>query len=174
MRHWYTWLIIGIISLVGGFLAFANLFAASLTVGFLTGWAFVMVGVATIASAWADQSTGSRLMAVLLGLSLTLIGVSLIGNPLAGIASLTIVVGVMLLATGVFRILLALDTHVSQLRWTMILSGALSLLLGGMIFWDFPWAAMSVLGIFLAVELTSNGVAMIMLALARRALHAGR
>jgi uncharacterized membrane protein HdeD (DUF308 family) len=50
----------------------------------------------------------------------------------------------------------------------MILAGIVSLVLGGMILANFPQSALVVLGIFLAVELISNGVSLIVLALSRK------
>ena len=53
--------------------------------------------------------------------------------------------------------------------WVLV-SGLLSILLAVFIFTNFPYAAGSVLGIFLAVELISNGVLFLFVALGLRKL----
>ncbi len=168
MRNWFLWMIAGVISLFGGFFALANPLAATLTAELLAGWMFVAVGVMTMVSAFGDQGWGGRILSILIGLIILILGIDLIANPLAGVVSLTLVVAIGLIVMGVLRILLAFRSDFAQLRWVLILSGAISLLLGAMIMSNFPHSAARVLGVFLAVELISNGVSLIVLSLARK------
>ena len=168
MRNWFLWMIAGVISLFGGFFALANPLAATLTAELLAGWMFVAVGVMTMVSAFGDQGWGGRILSILIGLIILILGIDLIANPLAGVVSLTLVVAIGLIVMGVLRILLAFRSDFAQLRWVLILSGAISLLLGAMILSNFPQSAALVLGVYLAVELISNGVSLIVLSLARK------
>ena len=70
--------------------------------------------------------------------------------------------------TGLLLPLTLSSTAQTPLRWALILSGAVSLLLGAMILSNFPQSAALVLGVYLAVELISNGVSLIVLSLARK------
>ena len=169
MAHWIWWLFAGALSLAGGILALANPLAATLTATMLAGWTFVLVGILTLLSAFSDQGWGSRILVIVIGGLLLLSGINLIAEPLAGSMTLTVAVAILLMAVGVFRIILGFRVQFSRLRWAMILSGALSILLSIMIFSDFPQSALVVLGVFLAVELISNGVSLIVLAMARKA-----
>lgn len=168
MKYWFLWMIAGVISLLGGLFALANPLAATLTAVILAGWMFIIVGILTIVSAFGDRGWGARIMAILLGVVLLVLGINLIGHPLGGMVSLTYVVAVLLLVVGVFRLVLGFGTQISQLRWVMILSGAISIVLGIMILANFPQSAAIVLGIFLAIELISNGVSLIVLSLTRK------
>ena len=169
MTNWIWWLIAGALSLIGGIFALANPLAATLTVTLLAGWTFILVGILTIVSAFSDQGWGARILAILLGVLVLLLGINLIAEPLAGTITLTVAVGIMLGVAGIFRIILGFSAKFAQLRWAMILSGALSILLSIMIFSNFPESAAVMLGVFLAVELISNGVSLIILSLARKA-----
>lgn len=169
MAHWIWWLFAGALSLAGGILALANPLAATLTATMLAGWTFVLVGILTLLSAFSDQGWGSRILVIVIGGLLLLSGINLIAEPLAGSMTLTVAVAILLMAVGVFRIILGFRVQFSRLRWAMILSGALSILLSIMIFSDFPQSALVVLGVFLAIELISNGVSLIVLAMARKA-----
>lgn len=168
MTNWLLWFLVGILSLLGGIFALANPIAATLTATLIAGWTFTLVGALTAVSAFSDQGWGARITAILLGVIFLVLGVSLVGNPLAGTLSLTWIVAVLLLIAGVFRIFLAFGSENIQIRMAMILSGLVSLILGVMIITNWPQSAIVVLGVFLAVELISNGVSLIVLSLARR------
>lgn len=168
MNNWVLWLIAGIVSLIGGIVALMNPLAATLTAVALAGWIFMIVGVLTLVSAFGDQGWGGRILSVLMGILMLVLGFNLIANPLEGTVSLTLATAIMLLVVGVTRIILAFSARAKNLRMVLILSGAISLLLAVMILANFPQSAVVVLGIFLAVELISNGISLIVLSLARK------
>lgn len=111
---------------------------------------------------------GGRILSILLGIAILVFGVSLLGHPLKGVISLTYMAGIMMLLLGVLRILLAFSAQATGLRGVLILSGLVSLVLGGMIFANWPQAAAVVLGLFLAIELISNGISLIVLSFSRK------
>ncbi|GHE90736.1 hypothetical protein GCM10016455_08930 [Aliiroseovarius zhejiangensis] len=170
MRHWIFWMIAGIISLVGGVLALANPLAASLTAEILVGWSFVLIGLIVAISAFRDQGWGARLSLLLLGVLFLLLGISLLANPLQGMLALTYTIAIMLMMAGLFRLILAFRAEFRPFRWIMIASAALSIILALMIFSNFPQSAAVVLGVYLAIELISNGVSLIVIALARKSI----
>jgi uncharacterized membrane protein HdeD (DUF308 family) len=168
MKYWVLWLVAGLISLFGGLFALANPLAASLTATLLTGWLFALVGILILISAFGDQGWGARLLTIVVGIFVFLVGVNLIAEPLSGVLSLTFLTGIFLLILGVARIVLGLSVDMSQLRWVLIIAGALSLVLGSMILANFPQSATVVLGLFLAIDLISNGITLIVLSLSRK------
>lgn len=89
-------------------------------------------------------------------------------QPLAGILSLTLIVAILFLVTGVSKIFMALPMQGSNSYWTLMLSGGLSVVLAIMVFANFPQSAASILGIVLAVELMSNGASLVAIALRKR------
>ncbi|PIE16964.1 MAG: hypothetical protein CSA68_00535 [Rhodobacterales bacterium] len=170
MSYWFLWMLAGIVSLIGGVVALANPLAATLTAEQLAGWMFLAVGVLTLLSAFRDQGWGGRLLTIFLGLAILLFGIGLVANPVAGVLSLTYMAALIMLVLGILRLALAFSTHISPLRWMLGLSGLVSLALGIMIFANWPQSATVVLGLFLAIELISNGISLIFLSLMRKAL----
>jgi len=168
MKNWFLWLIAGVLSLVGGLAALANPLAATLTAELLAGWTFVLVGLLAIVSAFSDQGWGVRIVAILLGVMITLMGVNLVAHPLNGVLSLTLAAAYILMIAGLMRIFFAFKITISSLRWAMILSGSVSIILSLMIFSNFPQSAVVVLGLYLAIELISNGISMIVLSVSRK------
>ena len=171
LRSSWIWMaILAVISLVGGVLALLNPFAATLAATILAGWAFVFLGGVQIIQSFQVQGWGGFLWALLFGLLSLAVGISLIFNPLAGMVSLTLLVAILFLALGVVKILYAFSLRpVSGWVW-VLLSGILSIGLGVLIFTNFAAAAVSVLGILLGVELISNGVLFLFVALGLRKL----
>lgn len=172
MSGWIWWLGVGIVSVAAGILALANPLAATLTAGLLTGYMFIAVGLLMLLSVFGDPLRGSRLLSVLMGLAMIFIGYNIISRPLQGVLSLTVLVAAMMVVIGGLRIALALAMAASGPRIVLVLSGMLSILLGVMIFSNFPYSAAVVLGVLLAIELLSNGASLIAVALARRSAKA--
>ena len=168
MKNWFLWLLAGVFSLLGGLFALANPLAATLTAELLAGYMFIAVGALTIISAFSDQGWGGRILAILLGIAILLAGINLVGHPLKGAVSLTLAVGVMILVIGLFRIVLAFSAKAKNVRGVLMLSGAVSLILGFMIVTNWPQSAAVVLGMLLAIELISNGASLIVLSLSRK------
>lgn len=89
----------GGLSLLGGILALANPFAASLTATVLAGWSFIAVGTLMLIA--ANHPLGFHLAVFLLGLLVLALGVHLVFDPLRGVVSLTAAVGSLLLVAGI-------------------------------------------------------------------------
>ena len=94
----------------------------------------------------------------------------LFGGEFQNLVLLTLLVAVLLLVTGAIKVFYAFSLRpVTGWGWVLV-SGLLSIVLAVFIFTNFPYAAGTVLGIFLAVELISNGVLFLFIALGLRQL----
>ena len=161
---------LAVVSLIGGVLALLNPFAATLAATLMAGWFFMLLGGLQVVQSFQVQGWGGFLWALLFGVLSLLVGVSLVFNPLAGMVSLTLLVAVLLLVTGAIKVFYAFSLRpVTGWGWVLV-SGLLSIVLAVFIFTNFPYAAGTVLGIFLAVELISNGVLFLFIALGLRQL----
>jgi uncharacterized membrane protein HdeD (DUF308 family) len=155
-------IILGIISIIGGLLALANPFAATLTVVALAGWFFIVFGVIQIIHSFALRGWGGFLWALIFGLVMLALGISLLKNPIAGMMSLTMLVAILFLISGVAKLFYAFSWRPAS-GWVLaLLSGLISIILAIMIFANFPQSAAIMLGILLAIELLSNGVFLLM------------
>src|SRR6056297_3139512 len=167
MKNWFLWLLVGILSVIAGIVALANPFAATLSAELLAGYMFTAIGILTLISAFQDQGWGARIWAILLGVVITVFGFNLITHPLEGILQLTIIAATLMLIIGVFRIIMAFTPMAAGARGILIVAGLLSVALSVMIFTNFPQSGAIVLGVFLAIELISNGISLIFVALDR-------
>ncbi len=169
LRTSWVWMVLfGVISLVGGVLALANPLAATLAATVLAGWVFTLLGVLQVFQAFRIPGWPGFIWSLLFGILVLAVGLSLIFNPLAGMVSLTLLVAVLFIVTGAVKAMYALSLRpISGWGWVLA-SGLVSVVLGVMILANFPWSAVAVLGILLAIELISNGVLFLLLGLGLR------
>jgi uncharacterized membrane protein HdeD (DUF308 family) len=173
MKSWVWLMIAGVIALVAGVLALANPLAATITALVMTAWGFIALGATEVIGTFLAEGWKAKLWSLLLGVVFLLMGASLMKNPLAGMMTLTWLVGILFAVSGVTKIILAFAARQTPYFWALLLSGAVSVVLAGMIFSNFPYSAATVLGALLAVELISSGIANIALSLRVKEL-AGR
>jgi uncharacterized membrane protein HdeD (DUF308 family) len=95
-------------------------------------------------------------------------GVLLLAFPLAGVVTLTLIVAVFFLASGLLKTVLSLQWRpLSGWGW-LLLSGIVSILLGGTILVAFPASAAWVIGLLVGITLLLDGWWLIGLAFAAR------
>lgn len=168
MKNSTLWMIAGIFSLLGGFFALANPLAASITVDLLAAWVFLVVGALQLYAAFQAEGFKNKIWPIIGGLAGIFVGISLIAHPLAGVVSLTLVVGVMFFVAGLTKMMVSFSLTGTGFFWSVMISGILSLLLGIMTLSNFPQSAVVILGTLLAVELIFDGVALISLSIWRK------
>jgi len=82
---------------------------------------------------------------------------------------LTLLVACLLMVSGIFKIVAALSHRFAMWGWTLV-SGLLDLVLGLMIWMEWPESALWVLGLFLGITLIFRGVNWIALGFGLRSL----
>ncbi len=158
---WKSLMILGAVMVLGGVLAFFNPFAASLTVEFIAGFSFCTVGLIQIwlAATSEKQAMAERGLTGALGVVLILLAASLLINPLAGLVTLTILVAILFALMGMMRVGMAWRARPRKGSGWMMASGIMSLVLALLIVLGLPSIAGSILGLFLALDLTFSGIA---------------
>ena len=156
------WLVVGIISILGGIFAFFNPLSASFAAEQLAGFVFLLVGILQFIALFRAHSTTGKVLAAIGGVFGILIGIELLTNPLQGILTLTMVIAILFMATGVVRVVVALGLRKTVAFIPLLISGIISIALAIMIFTSYPQSATYILGVLLAVELVSNGISLIM------------
>jgi uncharacterized membrane protein HdeD (DUF308 family) len=168
MSNWIFLVVIGFISAVAGLFAIFNPFPASVAVTQLVGIAFLLIGAGEVIGAFRAEGWGGKIWALLLGVVALLVGINLLGEPLRGMITLSMFLAAMFIVSGIFKVIVCWHIQISQLRYAVLLSGIASLLIGIIIFANFPLSAATSLGILLGVELLSNGISAIAMGFARR------
>jgi len=171
---WKWMAALAVICIVGGFMALFNPFGATIFAVTLAGWVFLIQGVLQVVHAFRVRDWSGFIWSLGIGVLSLLVGIVLVVDPLAGSVSLTLLVAVLFLATGLAKVMFALSLRPGGGWGWVLLSGLISVLLGVMILSSFPASATTILGLLLGIELVSNGVLFLFVAAGLRKLGAGR
>jgi len=99
--------------------------------------------------------------------------VAVLHPVLAGI-SLTLIIAWILIAVGVLRAFMAFQIRPANGWYWPLISGLVSLVLGGMILAEWPQSGLWIIGLFIAIELIMHGWAYLFIAFAARAAAKAR
>ena len=174
LRRSWGWLMAeGIVLIILGVLGLGAVAVLSLASAVWFGAMLLVGGIVLLIDAFRHKGWKSRVLHILIGLLYVAVGLMTFANPLLATASLTLLAGAALVATGVLRLVVAFQNRELPAWGWIAVSGALSLLLGGMILAQWPGSSLWVLGTFFAVELIFQGWAAIALARAIRSTFDG-
>jgi uncharacterized membrane protein HdeD (DUF308 family) len=169
-EHWVLFLVEGIILVILGLAAIIVPPLATLAVAIFIGWLFLISGiVGLVTTFWMRHAPGFwwSLLSAVLGI---VAGIVLIGWPVSGAISLTLVLIVFFIIEGVASIMFALE-HKRELsgRWGwMLASGIVDLVLAAIIFAGLPLSAAWALGLLVGINLVFGGSALVAMALHAR------
>jgi uncharacterized membrane protein HdeD (DUF308 family) len=175
-RHWKLLLAIGILCDVVGVYSIFVPIVASISVAILVGWALFVGGIVQLARgmrrdlAWTWEIAWELLASVLTIAA----GVFILLAPLTGTLTLTVVLVAWFWAIGVIRLVAWWRMRFLQGSWITALNGALSLVLGILIWADLPSSATWAIGLLVGIELLFAGSALITTAFAGRQLARSR
>jgi uncharacterized membrane protein HdeD (DUF308 family) len=131
----------------------------------------VVSGAAFIAGAFFTRGWGGFFVSLLGGVLYMAAGAILIDHPREAALVYTLLLAVFFFVEGLFRVVAALAGRF-QHRWRMLLSGVVTLLLGVLIWRQWPLSGLYAIGLFLAIHLVVTGAHYLGLGLAVRRLPA--
>jgi uncharacterized membrane protein HdeD (DUF308 family) len=166
-------LLIGALLIILGIVAIAS--PAFSTIVAETWIAFILVSAGASKLVYAFQTRNNDqgfIWKLLLSILYIATGVMLFVYPLTGVLTLTLLLSSFLLTEGVFELILAFRLRPQQ-NWTWALgNGIITLLLGAMIWFQWPFNAPWLIGTLVGVSVLFTGVSRVMLSLnARSALN---
>ncbi len=165
-------LLIGVLLIVLGIVGIA--LPAISTIFAETWFALILVsaGAAKLVYAFQTRNDGGFIWKLLLSLLYIGTGLMLFAYPLTGVLTLTLLLASYLLTEGVFELILAFRLRPQQ-NWTWALTnGIVTLLLGGLVWFQWPFDAPWLIGTLVGVSILFSGISRVMLSLnARSALN---
>jgi len=158
----------GVSLIILGMLAVGSPFIAAVAVNVFIAWLIVLAGVVHLTVAFHTREAGSLIWRLLVGLAYVFFGVYLIAHPALGVVSLTLVLASLFLVEGILNMVSYF--RIRSLRgssWVLI-DGIVTLLLGLMIYAQWPSSSAWAIGTLVGVSMILSGVTRVMLSLAVR------
>ena len=162
--EWWWFLLLGIALILLGTAAISVPILVSVVAVKFFGILLLVGGVAQIIGSFWEGEWSGLMLHLLMGILYAVVGGMLIGNPLEGLAVLTLMLAALLIVGGLFRVIVAMKMQFHVWGW-VLLSGIISILLGVLIWADWPAISLVVIGLFLGIEMIFNGWSWIMLGL---------
>ena len=159
-----------VLFIVFGMFAIIEPGVAGLGITLLVGWLLIFGGVAHLVAAFKGGSAKQVIFQLLIGLLYLAGGFYFLTHPLIGISTLTLFLASVIVAEGVLEVIAYVRMKGEGASGWLLLNGIITLLLGGMIWFQWPSSSVWAIGILVGVNLLMTGVARLMFGLAARKL----
>src|ERR1700726_241666 len=162
----------GVLLIVFGMVAVGLPLLAAVAVNALVAWLIVLAGVVHLMLAFRVHGAGSMIWKLLVGIAYLCFGAYLILHPVLAVASLTLVLASLFLVEGILNIVLYVKMRpIHGSSWVLV-DGIITLLLGLMIYMQWPSSSAWAIGTLVGVSLIFSGVTRVMVSLAVRKVAA--
>lgn len=166
-KHWWLFMVLGILLVLGGIVAVACPFVSSLAAVMVLGIILIVAGIFTIIGAFWAGKWSALLLQLLVGVLYVVAGMAIRDTPVESTALLTMFIAAFFIVVGIFRIVVSLVERFPQWGWALV-NGVITLLAGLIIYDTYPFSALWVIGLLVGLELIFGGWTWIMLSLVMR------
>ena len=163
-KKWSWFLGLGIVLIVAGSVAIGSSFLTTIFSMVFLGWLMIGGGVLETIHAFGCKQWGGFFIDLLTGLLYIVVGFMIIANPGATALTLTLLIAMFLIFGGIFRVVISLIMRTHNWGW-LLLHGAIDLLLGVLIWRQWPISGLWVIGLFVGIDMICNGWTLVMLGL---------
>jgi uncharacterized membrane protein HdeD (DUF308 family) len=170
IRGKWIWLVaLGVALIVLGTIMLGFPVVATLATVTVLGVLILVGGVAEAVGAFWCREWSGFFLALLSGTLGIVIGLMLLGNPIEGGVTLTILLASFLFVGGIFRAVAALGHRFEGWGW-LLTSGVIDVALGVMIWRGLPASGLTVVGLLVGISTIFRGVSWLMLGFSLRRL----
>jgi len=164
-------LVLGMALIVVGMIAMSATFVATLATVVMLGCLLIAGGVAQIVNAFFARGWRGFGLHMLAGIIYLVIGLLMINRPEKTAEFFTLMIAAALFVGGAFRIFASVTSRFHGWVWTLF-NGVISLILGAMIWREWPESAFWVIGLFVGIDMVFAGMSWVMTALTVRSATA--
>ena len=159
---------LSVLMIIAGVLAIVIPPAAGIAVLVVVAWLLMLSGVIHMLFAWHTRTTGGMIWELLLGILYIFVGVYALLHPLAGLASLTLVLAIYLFVEGALELILSFRLRPMPGSNWLLFDGIVTLILAILIWRSWPSSTEWVIGTLVGISMLFSGAARLSLSLAAR------
>jgi uncharacterized membrane protein HdeD (DUF308 family) len=168
--RWLT--VIGVVFVGLGVLAIIEPAVAGLAIALLVGWVLVFGGVAHAVAAFGGGGAARTIWQLVVAIVYVVGGFYFLTHPLLGLGTLTLFLAVILVMEAILELIAYFVVRAEGGSAWRLLNALVTLLLGGMIWRNWPSSSVWAIGTLVGVNLMMTGFSRLMLGTAARRLAA--
>jgi uncharacterized membrane protein HdeD (DUF308 family) len=159
---------LSVLMILIGLLAIVIPPVAGIAVLVVVAWLLMFSGAAHLVFAWHTRTAGGMMWELLLGILYICVGVYALLNPVAGLASLTLVLAIYLFMEAVLELTLSFRLRPLPGSNWLLFDGIITLILAILIWRSLPSSSEWVIGTLVGISMLFSGAARLSLSLAAR------
>jgi len=163
-QNWGWYLALGILLILLGFMAIGSPFIAGLAIVTVLGCFLIVGGIIQIVASFGTRGWGAFFLNLLLGVLYFVVGLLMLERTEEALLVGTLFIAVGLLIGGIFRIIASVSNQFPGWGWVLA-GGVIDLILGILIWRQWPVSGLWVIGLFLGISLLFTGSTWVALAL---------
>jgi uncharacterized membrane protein HdeD (DUF308 family) len=168
IRHRWGWLLVlGISMVILGTIALFITPAATLGTVLVLGWLLVVSGIVEAVHSFSVRRWSGIFLHLIGGILGVLVGLLVVTHPVAGALAWTLLFATFFTVIGLFRLIAAIRLKFPNWGWAAF-DGAVTLLLGLLLWIDWPGSGIWFLGFAVGISLLLRGWSYVMFAIAIR------
>ena len=173
VRQSATWsIVLSVLMIVSGVMAICIPPLAGLTVTVMFGWLLIATGALHLGFAWRGEAPATVIGEIAIAVLYGAIGVYMLAHPVAGLASLTLVIAACLTAKGLLEGVIAFKFRPLPGTGWLLFDGILTVVIAALIASAWPASTAWAVGVLVGIAMISSGFARLMLSIAVRRLVA--
>ncbi len=165
---WWLFLALGLVSILVGILAISSVFVATMASVFVFGVLLLVEGIAEVIHAVMVRNWRGFALHLVAAVLYLIGGLFMLNDPVRAAAVLTLLFAATFFAGGLLRIIFSLAQRFPSWPW-VLLTGVVDLILGALIWREWPESSLWVIGLFIGIDLLLHGWSCVLLALTVRA-----
>jgi uncharacterized membrane protein HdeD (DUF308 family) len=166
-EKWGWFFALGVLLLLLGAGIIGSSYYATIFSVIILGLFLLCAGVVQIFQAFLARKWSGVFLSLFLGVLYIITGFLCMAKPTAAAVGITLWIAALCLIAGLFRMLASLFLRFNQWGWVFF-NGAVTFILGAMIYADWPVSGLWVIGLFVGIDLILAGWSWIILSLASR------
>jgi uncharacterized membrane protein HdeD (DUF308 family) len=159
---------LSVLVIVAGVLAIALPQLGGIAVSLVIAWLLIFIGATHFLFGWQARSAGGIVWHILLGILDIAVGIYLLMRPVAGLATLTLLLAIYLVARGIVEFILSFQVRPMPGSGWLLFDGLISIILGVMIWRTWPSSTEWAIGTLVGISMIFAGFSRLMISLAAK------
>lgn len=164
-------LLMGLILIVLGAVSLVSPAVAGTAVVYVIGGMLLLAGIVQAVHGLRSEGWSGKVVPLIMGVISALAGVTLLARPLIGLTVMALVLAIFFVAEGIWKIVASFSFRPARGWLAMLISGGLALVLGLLIWLQWPLSGLWAIGILVGIDLLSTGASLTFLSITIRALN---